>query len=74
MIATQIRKQRREGQDADYYDEYLERNRNIKDGFGKQPLLSQPQRPDGRGTNNITGLEMISDENEQRTERNSPPC
>jgi len=31
MIATQIRKQRREGQDADYYDEYLERNRNIKD-------------------------------------------
>lgn len=66
MIATQIRKQRREGQDAEYYDEYLERNRNIKDRFGKQPLLTQSQKTDGRGTStNGAGLEIISDENEQ---------
>lgn len=74
MIATQIRKQRREGQDADYYDEYLERNRNIKDRFGKQPLLTQPPKPETRGANNGSGLEIISDENEQHLEVNSPPC
>lgn len=33
LIATQIRKQRREGQEVDYYDEYLERN------DGKKMLL-----------------------------------
>lgn len=72
MIATQIRKQRREGQDADYYDEYLERNRNIKDRFGKQPLLTQPPKPEtSRGANNGSGLEIISDENEQPLEVNS---
>jgi hypothetical protein len=72
MIATQIRKQRREGQDADYYDEYLERNRNIKDRFGKQPLLTQPPKPETRGANNGSGLEIISDENEQHLEVKSP--
>lgn len=35
LIATQIRKQRREGQEVDYYDEYLERNKDD----GKKMLL-----------------------------------
>ncbi|KAK3585001.1 hypothetical protein CHS0354_024914 [Potamilus streckersoni] len=30
LIATQIRRQRREGQEVEYYDEYLERNDQIK--------------------------------------------
>lgn len=75
MIATQIRKQRREGQDAEYYDEYLERNRNIKDRFGKQPLLSPPQRTEPRNLGNTgTTLEMISDVNERDSVDNSDPC
>lgn len=70
MIATQIRKQRREGQDAEYYDEYLERNRNIKDRFGKQPLLSPPQLKNSGNTG--TALEIISDVNEQTVETSNP--
>ena len=30
LIITQIRKQRREGSDIDYYDEYLQRNQEVK--------------------------------------------
>lgn len=30
LIITQIRRQRREGQDIDYYDEYLQRNQEVK--------------------------------------------
>lgn len=60
LIATQIRKQRREGQDIEYYDEHLERIRNKK---AKMPLLS-PSTTKTEGQSRPIGgaLEKIVDE------------
>jgi hypothetical protein len=60
MIATQIRKQRREGTEVDYYDEYLQRNAEAAKSK-KSQLVSTHQAQVGRYAT-LTGLESIRDE------------